>query len=72
MIVGIQDFYYNVRDIETSVAFYRDVLGLELAEENPHFTAFQISGVRFGLHWAGGESVPAIPKDSHGRCYAAR
>lgn len=31
-----------VSNVEASKAFYRDILGLELVEENPHFTEYHI------------------------------
>lgn len=33
-----------VSNVEVSKAFYRDILGLELVEENPHFTEYRIDG----------------------------
>jgi predicted enzyme related to lactoylglutathione lyase len=66
MITGVKDVYYNVEDMGRSIAFYRDVLGLTVTDEDPHFTGFNVGGVRFGLHWTGGSPVPAIPHDAHG------
>jgi predicted enzyme related to lactoylglutathione lyase len=66
MIRGIQDVYYNVSDMARAVAFYRDLLGLVVTQEDTYFTAFDAGGVRFALHWTGGIAVPAIPRDAHG------
>lgn len=33
-----------VSDVEKVKNFYRDILGLELTEENPHFTEYRIDG----------------------------
>lgn len=33
-----------VSDVEKSKTFYRDILGLNLVEENPHFTEYELSG----------------------------
>ena len=66
MITGVQDVYYNVQDMERAVAFYRDVLGLRVMDEDPHFTGLETGGVRIGLHWTGGTAVPTIPQDAHG------
>ena len=39
-----------VRDMERAVAFYRDVLGLELDFESPYWTTFQTGACTFALH----------------------
>ena len=66
MIIGVQDVYYNVQDMARAVAFYRDVLGLAVTDESPHFTGLDVGGVRLGLHWTGGTAVPRLPHDAHG------
>lgn len=65
MITGVQDVYYNVSDMTRSVAFYRNVLGLHIQSENPYFTAFDVGGVRVGLHLAD-DDIPEVPRDAHG------
>jgi len=35
-----------VANVEASKTFYRDILGLELVEENPHFTEYTLPGGR--------------------------
>ncbi len=35
-----------VSSVEASKAFYRDILGFELVEENPHFTEYTLPGGR--------------------------
>jgi catechol 2,3-dioxygenase-like lactoylglutathione lyase family enzyme len=62
----VQDVYYNVSDMGRAVAFYRDILGLSVSQEDPSFTAFDAGGFRFALHWTGGSAVPSIPRDAHG------
>jgi catechol 2,3-dioxygenase-like lactoylglutathione lyase family enzyme len=66
MITGVQDVYYYVQDIARALGFYRDVLGLKVTENDPHFTALDAGGLRLGLHWTGGEPVARIPRDGHG------
>ena len=66
MITQVQDVYYNVMDMGRAVAFYRDILGLKVTEEDAHFTGLEVGGVRIGLHWTGGRPVPAVPKNAHG------
>lgn len=66
MITGVQDVYYNVSDMGRALAFYRDVLGLAVTDDDPYFTALTAGGMRLGLHWTGGGAVPEIPHDAHG------
>jgi predicted enzyme related to lactoylglutathione lyase len=39
-----------VRDMERAVAFYQDVLRLEVAFESPHWTTFRTGGCTLALH----------------------
>jgi catechol 2,3-dioxygenase-like lactoylglutathione lyase family enzyme len=66
MLSGVQDVYYNVADMDRAVAFYEDRLGMRLVDRNPHWAAFDLGGVRIGLHWTGGSAVPRVPRDAHG------
>ena len=66
MIKGVKDVYYNVSNMDKAVKFYRDVLGMNLIATSPYWTALEIGGVQIGLHWSGGEPVPAIRFDEHG------
>lgn len=50
MIVGVDAVYYNVQEMRRAVAFYRDVLGLRLVEDGDDWSAFDVDGVRVGLH----------------------
>lgn len=36
--------------MDRSVAFYRDVLGLTLTFQSPHWSGFDLGGIRLGLH----------------------
>ena len=45
-----------VSDMKRAVAFYRDVLGLPLRFESPHWTEFATDGATLALHDAGGAS----------------
>lgn len=58
MITGVQDVYYTVRDMNRAVAFYRDVLGLQPVYVSEHWSAFDVGGVRLGLHLGEGEPPP--------------
>ena len=66
MIDGVQDVYYNVRDMKKAVAFYTEVLGLRAGEQDAHWTSLSCDTLRIGLHWTGGSAVPAVPRDAHG------
>jgi catechol 2,3-dioxygenase-like lactoylglutathione lyase family enzyme len=66
MIEGVQDVYYNVRDMPAALRFYRDVLGLRVVEESAHWSALDVGGVRVGLHGTGGAPVPTVPRSAGG------
>jgi lactoylglutathione lyase len=59
-----------VRDMQQSVAFYREVLGLPLKFASPHWTEFATDGATLALHASEGND--AGPDDPHqppaGRC----
>lgn len=66
MIQGIRDIYYNVQDMQRAVRFYTEVLGMRETYGHEHWVSLDCGGAQVGLHWTGGESVPLIPRDSHG------
>lgn len=66
IVTGLQDVYVNVASMGRALAFYRDTLGLTVTDESEHFTGLEVGGVRIGLHWTGGSSVPYVPRDAHG------
>ncbi len=49
-----------VRDMERSVAFYRDVLGLKLLIQQPNWSQFDAGNILIGLH-PEGEEVKVSP-----------
>jgi len=66
MITGIQDVYYNVRDMKRAVDFYTGALGLKVVFGDEYWTSLDCGGVRVGLHGTGGGPVPPVPRDPHG------
>ena len=66
MIEAIQDIYYSTSDMPRALNFYQDLLGLSPTIKTDYWSAFELSGIRIGLHWTGGPAVPHIPRDSHG------
>ena len=58
MIIGVQDVYYEVQDMKRAVAFYRDILGLNLTEESDHWSAMNVGGLRVGLDSTEGTPTP--------------
>ena len=66
MIKGIHDIYYNVQDMKRAVAFYSDILNMEIGYESDYWTSMNAGTIMIGLHWTEGSSVPASPRDSHG------
>src|SRR5688572_17972822 len=65
MIKGIQDFYYNVRDMERALAFYGALLERAPSYRTSHFSVFEVGGLRLGLHLSEQE-IPRVPRDGHG------
>lgn len=60
MITGIDLFEFTVRDKTKLVAFYRDVLGLEISEEDERGAEFTLTdGTTFGIWQSGEEAYPA-------------
>ena len=57
-----------VSDMARAVAFYRDVLGLPLRFESPHWTEFASEGATLALHLADAPAAaagsPALPAGS--------
>jgi catechol 2,3-dioxygenase-like lactoylglutathione lyase family enzyme len=57
---GIDHVYYWTRDMERAVTFYRDVLGLPIANRaGNEWAEFQAGPVRLALHGTEEPSVPA-------------
>lgn len=50
MITGLDTLFCQVDDMDRAVAFYSGVLGLTPTYASPHWTGFELGGVRFGLH----------------------
>lgn len=66
MIVGVQDIYVYVQDMDRAIRFYRDLLGLTLTYNDGHWAALDVAGVRVGLHATDGKPVPPVPRDAGG------
>jgi lactoylglutathione lyase len=58
-----------VSDMERSVAFYRDKLGLTLKFQSPDWTEFQTGPTTLALH-GGGAPRPPAPGGERGKSYA--
>lgn len=50
MIEAISLVWCQTSDMDRSVAFYRDVLGLKLVVESPYWSQFDVGGTLLGLH----------------------
>lgn len=55
MITGIAHTFYLVSDMERSVQFYRDALGLIMKKREPTWSEFEIAGGILGLLLASGK-----------------
>lgn len=49
-----------VRDMQSSVAFYRDLVGLPLRLESPDWSEFDTGGTTLALHQAAGGDLAAV------------
>lgn len=50
MIVGLATHMCFVADMDRSLGFYRDVLGLKPEYTSPYWSSFQLGNGRIGLH----------------------
>ena len=58
-----------VSDMERSVAFYRDVIGLTLKYQTPYWSEFVTEGATLALHWSEGQAATGpVPDGSPGSC----
>ncbi|MDE1940782.1 MAG: VOC family protein [Patescibacteria group bacterium] len=48
-IRGVDYFFYNVSDIKKSLAFYRDVMGLEVTDEQEKWAEFDCGNLTLGI-----------------------
>lgn len=67
MIKGYKDIYYNVKDMDKAVRFYKDAFGMEVAYGDEYWTTVRIGNLHLGLHWTEGDEVPKTQRDSHGQ-----
>jgi catechol 2,3-dioxygenase-like lactoylglutathione lyase family enzyme len=58
LITGLQTIWCQTSDMDRSVAFYRDVLGLRPHHLSPYWSDFDLGNGRSGLHPA---QVPDYP-----------
>jgi predicted enzyme related to lactoylglutathione lyase len=62
MIGPLDRIYYWTRDLDEAVAFYRDVVGLELVDRRGDgWAEFEAGPVRFALHGAGVAGIQEVP-----------
>jgi lactoylglutathione lyase len=58
-----------VSDMQRAIAFYRDVIGLPLKFESPHWTEFATEGATIALHQSDAEGSRENPLEvPSGRC----
>jgi catechol 2,3-dioxygenase-like lactoylglutathione lyase family enzyme len=48
-VIGIEEIAFEVKDLERSIAFYRDILGLRLYSSGPQQAWFRIGTQRLAL-----------------------
>jgi len=68
MVKNMAFIAYSVRDVPASVAFYRDVVGLEPGESfGDHWVEFNVGATAFGI--GNGESLGFTPGTSTGAAF---
>ena len=50
MVVGLHTLICEVSDMERSMEFYRDVLGMTSEYHSPHWSSLMVGATRIGLH----------------------
>jgi predicted enzyme related to lactoylglutathione lyase len=65
MVEGLYTIWCQVSDMDRSVAFYRDVLGLKLEHASPFWSSFDLGNGRLGLHPALAGQTP--PHGAYGK-----
>ncbi|HEX6700944.1 MAG TPA: VOC family protein [Gaiellaceae bacterium] len=58
MIGRLEIVMVVVSDMERSVAFYRDTLGLQVVEQSPYWSELDAGTIHVGLHPSEGGEVP--------------
>ncbi len=66
MILGYQDFYYNVKDIKKAVKFYKE-LGFTIESQDEFFASLRLGNCILGLHWNEGRDIPKTARNNHGQ-----
>ena len=61
-VVGVHSVFFFVEDLERSMAFYREVLGIEPVQLAPAIASVDIGGVQLLLHADG--DTPRVPPGS--------
>jgi catechol 2,3-dioxygenase-like lactoylglutathione lyase family enzyme len=62
MVQTLDSIIIYVSDVDSSIAWYQDVLGIELSAKHGHFAVFHLGNVRISLH--GGELDPNATRDN--------
>jgi lactoylglutathione lyase len=57
LVTRIDVVYLYVQDLDRSLVFYRDVLGIPLEQADEHWAEAKLDGLRFALHTAEAEKV---------------
>lgn len=52
MISSLDSIIIYVSDLDRSINWYQETLGLKIAAQHGHFATFQLGGVRLSLHAA--------------------
>lgn len=60
MILGYQDFYYNVSSVERAIVFYQ-ALGLVVIHADEYWATLKLGNLNLGLHDNEGNPIAKTP-----------
>lgn len=63
-ILGTDYIFYNVTDLQRSIAFYRDILGLKVTDEQKQWAEFDTGNLALAIGVFGATNDPKIIKNS--------
>ena len=66
MIEGLHTIWCQTSDMDKSVAFYRDILGLAPSIQSPYWSQFDLEGGSIGLHPPVEGSSPPFAQNKKG------
>lgn len=63
-IRGVDYIFYNVTDIQRSLKFYRDILGLKVTDEQKQWAELDAGNMTIGIGMYGATTDPKVKKNN--------